>query len=862
MNNLLENYYSEYPIYQKISFSRNKMLQGEKLHPIFVLTQNIIDNFIKTGSKRIAIVLPDEDCNIVPMVIAKYFSNIQNEIGYAGSILDEIKPGQHLMLGKAVVEFLNIDKTKNSIKFKVGRSNPMEVTCPINGVHYMFEKTERSLSGYKQWLVARKEAEAQLNQANQLLNTLKNKRTVLKKTMTVVTSKGNFFDYVENLYINGSEFSNLIAYGEIDSDENNGFKLHNKGKLDCIPGISVTSEIAELKSLIKKGNFEDKISAVYIDNGKFDELTENPDSLKYILKKNVPVITFVPESKFELYPTLSGMGFDFWHWKPSTLKLIPKRESFTNAPMFGQIGFKINRAISAEFKILSIRQILLRKSLYTINRLSQITANFDYTDKKFLRRLWAFQNKLSVMACNINDTVAEKLNSELYNLLNEWQSRVQRYKGQEIESLFDCVFEEFDAFIKAESNLKSNTLKDLLSQPENAACSVTLLVPNDYEFLEETRAYINGFCKDVRTIKLKNFYNESETDNSTTDILIVLRFDKDEYIRIKQTYCYKKLIYILYDFESKWRNRFIARFDQCLPHEYVKLTAAKLNIPIGIIDEQPFDKVAESEDDNGYEEIADYNISHKIIRSTFGDKESRTFDTSDTVECIPIVFEENKVGYFYPNHDVIDVTALIRGDFISAVKKSASYLKKGDNILIRQSGKDIIRERADLLMDKAGESGLRDVSELWLNLFALYAAGKSVKSIHEELTSQNIDCTLQQVNYWLSGETIMPRDKNVLKALAACASEEALIAEKAKSFAQQIDRVFDAGRKVQAYHQKAGRSLTSELKSKAAEIKALYNTETAKGIIDGIGEVCIYTVEAVLDKETIGRGKLNRIEDI
>ena len=864
MSNLLEEYYGKYPIYKKVKFSFDNCQKGEFLHPLFVMTQKIIDGFIEQGSKRIAVVLPDDDCNIMPLVISKYFSNIQNEVNYAGSVLDDITPGQHLMLGKAVVEFVEIDKEKNTIKFNVERTNKATVTCPINGIHYMFEKTERALSTLKTWFAERKEAEAKLAHSNHLINTLRVKRTVLKKTLIVLSAKSDFTDSTESLYINGTKFSDVASYGEIDLSENDGFKLYNKGRLDCIPGIAVTSKIDELKSLLKNENHLNEVAAVFVDNNKFDEIIDNQDTLKYILKKDIPIIVFVPESKFESYPPLNGLGFDFWHWKPSTIKMIPELEEAGGDSVFGNLTSKVNHAISSEFSSLAVKQPLLRQTLYTISRLSQITANFDFADRQLVRRLWAFQNKLSGILCVATYTAAEKLNCELYALKNDWEERRELYQGQEIESLFNLVLNNFTEFIAADKPLKLSSLEDFLLQPQNANRNVTVVVPNDYAFFAETYTALSNIDFDgtVRLLKLKSFYNEVGRDCEGSDLLVITWFDKDEYIRIKQTYCYKNLIFLLYDFENKWRNRFVARFDECLPHESVKASAVKINIPDEYIGEKPFDKAAEIAEDKEFDEISDYNISHKIIRATFGGGEKYTADMPDTVACIPVIFEGNKVGYFYPEHDLIDVSALIRGDINRPVKKSASNLKKGDNILIRQSGKDIIREKADWLMESAGEKDIRELSELWCLLLQLYANGKSISDVCRLLNAENADCTFQQVRYWLSGETIMPRDKNVIIAIANCVSKERLLEDTGKPIIDLVDFIFDAGRKVQAYHQKAGRLLTSELKNKAADIKNLFKSDTPYGTIEGIGEVYIYTVEDVLDKEIILRTKLNRIEDL
>ena len=105
VSQVLNDYLKKYPIYNSINFSIDSKSESENLHPLFVLTQYIIDKFISDGNKRIAIVLPDNECNILPLIIAKYFSNVKYESDYAGSVLEDIEIGQHIRLGKAVVEF-------------------------------------------------------------------------------------------------------------------------------------------------------------------------------------------------------------------------------------------------------------------------------------------------------------------------------------------------------------------------------------------------------------------------------------------------------------------------------------------------------------------------------------------------------------------------------------------------------------------------------------------------------------------------------------------------------------------------------------------------------------------------------------
>ena len=77
-----------------------------------------------------------------------------------------------------------------------------------------------------------------------------------------------------------------------------------------------------------------------------------------------------------------------------------------------------------------------------------------------------------------------------------------------------------------------------------------------------------------------------------------------------------------------------------------------------------------------------------------------------------------------------------------------------------------------------------------------------------------------------------------------------------------MPKVLSAGAKVQEYHREAGRWLTNELRYKAGNILDIYQSGDTKGHIDEIGDVHVYVVESVFDREYVDRNKINRLEVI
>ncbi len=879
VSQVLNDYLKKNPIYNSIHFSIDGISKSEKLHPLFVLTQYIIDTFISEGNKRIAIVLPDDECNILPLIIAKYFSNILYEPDYAGSVLDDIEIGQHIRLGKAVVEFGGIIDDENEkrelgiaggeryIKFKTGRKEQTTVYCPINGVHYLFEKTEGALSSYKVWIEAEKVAEAKLKEADSLITTLKIKRTALRKTIALLSAKNDFKEFTDMLILNEQKFEDVVAYGEIDLNSPDKFRIYNKGRLNCLPSIAVTTKIEELYYLLKEKIIKDKVFAIFSTIDKFDEISSNPDTFKKILKQEIPFIAFVPESGFENCPLLTSFGFDLWHWKPSTMKseslLVPENNFSASKfkSLFGKFAKKINRAALSDFKIeISINRNL-RILVGLINSLSKQACDMDYSFRQFVRKVWAFQNKLTWLLCPIEGRVRKELEKEFDELCNLWKGQKHFYTGQIVETRVEKILDNFILLLCEEKPLKLLKFESFLSKINEKQKSLIVLIPNKYQYFAETFAYINSIeCNcSIQLHTLSNFYSIQENGFVGVDYLIVSWFDKDEYIYIKQTYCYDNLVFILYDYENKWRERYITKFDECIPHETIKRTADKISFAQEDVYDKPFDKVF-TDNNEEFEEISDYNISNTIIRSTFGNTGVEQ-DSAEAIECVPVIFNEEKIAYFYPNHNVIDVTALSKGSANSPVKKKAIKLKKGEKILIRHSDKDMILEKADIFMLQNGESELRGLTEIWSKLLGIYASHKSIGEVCRAINDEGGECTFQQVRYWLSGETIMPREKKNLIAIGIVSSRVAELKEISENYLNTIESIYEAGRKVQCYHQNAGRWLTCELKNKAQEIKSITNSSISHGVVEGIGEIHIYTVEDVLDKEVIGRSRINRIED-
>ena len=74
VSQVLNDYLKKYPIYNSINFSIDSKSESENLHPLFVLTQYIIDKFISDGNKRIAICIYSECVSNFYKVVIQNFT--------------------------------------------------------------------------------------------------------------------------------------------------------------------------------------------------------------------------------------------------------------------------------------------------------------------------------------------------------------------------------------------------------------------------------------------------------------------------------------------------------------------------------------------------------------------------------------------------------------------------------------------------------------------------------------------------------------------------------------------------------------------------------------------------------------------
>lgn len=861
LSEIYDEYIKKYPIYQTVLFSKKDRLP-ETLHPLYTISQYIIDTLISKNKKRIAIILPDDESNVFPLIINKYLSNVKYDQNYSiDNVFNGIEAGQRLRLGKAVVEFLCFDpKAGKRIWLRVDRNNPtIRNSYFIGERDYLFQKTTGAITSEKTWIREKKEVDRKIAESSEIINFLGTKKSLLKKTILVLSTKSVFYDSIEGLELNEADLNDLVLFGEIDNDSPSGFHIANKGNLEGKPAIAVTSKLEELHYFLKKDCLE-AVSSIFSTIEKFYEISSNPDTFTKILLHNIPFIVFISEKDFAGCRTLEDNGFAIWHWKPATLNspvMLMDNQIESKPPFFGKISQKVNCATLSDFRIETAVDCEVRLILKELRNLSDQVDYMSVPLRQIVRKLW-FVQKIFLRLISPFEFLEEKIRDEIISVRNTFDKEKKYYSEQPFIVSIDTIINKMGNML-FDNNKKMDSLAAYLNINVKIDETAMILVSDDYNYLDEAKAYFRKYSSNLNLeiMKASDFINKQNIDFDTYHHLIVTWFDYREYIEIKQTYCYDYLVFILYDIEHKWREAFVDQINQYIPHNNLINLAGELNISETEFEEKVFDNI-KTQAIQEIKEISDYDITGKIIKSTFGSKSDA--ESLSNIEYLPVILSGGKVGYFYPKHDIIDITGLIKDVLDRPVKKEAHMLKQGDMILVRQSDRDIIKEKADEMMSLQKESNLRNIVEEWLHILEAIAQNLSINDVQIMLKNAGADCSVQQIRYWLSGETIMPRDKESLSAIKKVGQDRYLLSSIAPTLNANTDEVFEAGKKVRAYHQRAGSWLSKELKYKANEIKALATSGKSSGSIDKIGNVNIYTIEEVLNIDYIDKAKLNKIE--
>ena len=183
----------------------------------------------------------------------------------------------------------------------------------------------------------------------------------------------------------------------------------------------------------------------------------------------------------------------------------------------------------------------------------------------------------------------------------------------------------------------------------------------------------------------------------------------------------------------------------------------------------------------------------------------------------------------------------------------------GDFVVVREVDRDLVKEMADIILERAGMTGKRELAHKWKEALEIETLFYTPDQIVERL--QNAGCTRDSgtIRSWISDENrIAPKSKEDLKFIAEITENEVL--------REKLDQIFDAAQIVWTAHQKAGINLTHQLRSRIVEALKNYGDidpfniwEPIEMLVDGIGVVRILKIIDIGAPVVVDASDTNRL---
>ena len=323
---------------------------------------------------------------------------------------------------------------------------------------------------------------------------------------------------------------------------------------------------------------------------------------------------------------------------------------------------------------------------------------------------------------------------------------------------------------------------------------------------------------------------------------------------------------LMYDYEKGWRNFSTAKWNAALDNSQNRqvieksFATDKIQISTTRFDPRPAisEETPKADEYEEIEMILRENKYRQYIAS--GGKKS----ANETTEAIPVNFVGGYLAFYRTGHKVLSATNIIVNDsdkIKDEDKKLPSELKLGDFVVVREADRDIIKEIADVVLERSGKTGHRELATKWKEALDIETLFYTNDQIYQRLVAAGCTRGPESVYRWLTDEDmIAPQGKEDLQYIAKVTGSTVL--------SDMLDQIYDAAQTVKAAHSKAGKILSDTLKTRIVEAIDQYGDidpfniwEPIEMQVDGIGTVRILKIIDIGAPVIVDIADTNRLID-
>lgn len=857
-NEYIEQLLSRESSFDGITLSIGDTTKPVGVPPIIKASVLMLDRMLECQGKFNILVFPERIQSIFIFTLIKLLYNISEGRIERAYDPEKFQPGEHLKLGKAVAEFMRIEERYGQ-KHIVLRLADLETSAPIEYFPLFQKTTATRLSKDARFTEEKKAAKELLSSKSpkaKYLKLLTDYRTHMDSSIVNMTSVINMKEQINNCELFGQSVKDLLLIGQADYAGN--VRNVGAGQLGGIPAIVLASDLYAIAEMARNGH---PIQSIIIDGSNAGILLSQLDALDDLMRLGIPVtcVTDIVNS-FDLQPFLDRK-FNLWRWDETSIteKLydaVPlssdqktKHCAKRNVEHLISDGNEISTAIrklsfhKGEAHTLSAQMLKLFDRLYSL----AFTA---------LREIVPFDDNQIAQTRQILD--------ECNVILAAEKNYIPPKTYSDYCTIIDCLKK---IFTKGYILPKHDALGVKLKNEKYK--SICIVVPERTE-KRHVQEYWQMWCRrkmlstQVSVLHPAEYYPVQCSQFSAT---VVVGWLKRAIMR-KILYSFNTQSYtvLMYDYEKGWQNFSTAKWNAALDNSQNRqvieksFATDKVQISTTRFVQNPVvsEEVPKSDEYEEIEMILRENKYRQYIAS--GGKKS----ANETTEAIPVNFVGGYLAFYRTGHKVLSATNIIVNDsdkIKDEDKKLPTELKLGDFVVVRETDRDIIKEIADVVLERSGKPDHRELATKWKEALDIETLFYTNDQIYQRLVAAGCTRGPESVYRWLTDEDmIAPQGKEDLRYIAKVTGSTVL--------SDMLDEIYDAAQTVKAAHSKAGKILSDTLKNRIVEAIDQYGDidpfniwEPIEMQVDGIGLVRILKIIDIGSPVVVDIADTNRLID-
>jgi hypothetical protein len=806
--------------------------------PIIKASILMLDKMLKMQGAFNILVFPERIQSIFIFGITKLLYNIVEGRIEQSYDPEKFAPGEKLRLGKAVAEFMRIETVNRKTNMRL-RLADLEYSAPIEFFPLFQKTTAKRLSPDKVFSPEIKEAKEKLKSLQKkgdIIELLNDFKTHMDSSIVFVTSIISTKQLIDTCSLCGQKLKEAILIGQADFEGN--VKNIGAGQLGGVPAVVLAADLYAANAMAEKGH---PIQSIIIDGSNANALVSQLPELDKMLRHGKPVtcVTDIMNS-FDLQPFLER-GFNLWRWDETSLT----DKLYDASPITSDRKIKLCAKRKISYITADGNEISTAiKLLYAHRKESQSTS-------AQILKLYGILFELALAALHETVPISEKQCLQIKTSLDECDLVLMR----EEPFLSPSSFSDYQTIINCLKKVSSQgyslpkhdmLAETVLSNKELNYHRVAIIVPEKSD-KNRIQQYWQVMCRRRSMSIIIDVLYPAEYYLAPCDkyfSTVVVGWLKRAIMR-KILYSFNTPTYtvLMYDYEKRWKSYDSARWNAALNSTENRMTIEKSFATDVVINTSRFSHVENepieapvADELTEIETVLRENKYHQFVSS--GGKKAE----SETVEAVPVNYVGGYLAFYTTGHKIVSASNIIENDADKIETKLPNELRVGGFVVVREVDRDLVKEMADVILERSGMTDKRDVARKWKEALEIEMLFSTPEQIYEKLQAAGCTRGFGAVRSWLfDDEMIAPMSKTDLKYIADITENEVL--------KEMLDQIYDAAQIVKTAHQRAGMNLTQLLRSRIVEALKNYGDidpfniwEPIEMMVDGIGVVKILKI--------------------